>query len=127
MAVAALTLLAAAALLALGLRALVWRERRLDADEAEIASLRRVLARSGEPAAPGLTLRQLELRLEGNASPAVARYLGMLRARRYGPQGGSLPDDGARRQLRRALVRGRGLRARLGALMAMPPLSFRRG
>jgi hypothetical protein len=38
-----------------------------------------------------------------------------------------MPDGAARRHLRRALVRGRGLRARVGALLAMPPLSFRRG
>jgi hypothetical protein len=99
----------------------------MEAEEAEIAALRRVLSRAGEPAASGLTLQQLERRLERAADPAATRYLRMLRERRYGPDGGRMPDGAARRHLRRALVRGRGLRARLAALVAMPPLSFRRG
>jgi transglutaminase-like putative cysteine protease len=127
MAFAALAALAAIAFVALAARTLLRHGRGVDTDDAEIAALRRVLARSGELAAPRLTLRELELRLERTAGSAAARYLRMLRERRYGADGGSLPDDAARRQLRRALVRGRGLRARLGALVAMPPVSFRRG
>jgi hypothetical protein len=114
MAIAALTLLAAAALLALGLRSLVRRERRVDEDEAEIAWLRRVLVRSHAGTDPSMTLRQLELRLDGAVGSEAARYLRMLRDRRYGAHGGRLPDAAARRQLRRAL----GVRA---------TVSFRRG
>jgi transglutaminase-like putative cysteine protease len=114
MAIAALTLLAAAALLALGLRSLVRRERRVDEDEAEIAWLRRVLVRSHAGTDPSMTLRQLELRLDGAVGSEAARYLRMLRDRRYGAHGGRLPDGAARRQLRRGL----GVRA---------TVSFRRG
>jgi hypothetical protein len=114
-----------AALGAVRLLALLRRDRRLGREEAELAALRSVLARTGDPATPRLTLRQLELRIE-RAGPAATRYVRMLRERRYGAQGGGLPDGAARRQLRRALIRGRGLRARIGALAAMPPVPFRR-
>ncbi len=127
MAFAAIALVALVALTLVGVRRLMPRRGGIEAEEAELAALRRVLARTGEPAAPRLTLRQLELRLDGGADPAAARYLRMLRERRYSPRRGGLPDSTARRHLRRALVRGRGLRARLGALVAMPPPLFRRG
>jgi transglutaminase-like putative cysteine protease len=127
MAFAAIALLAVAGLAALGALRLLPHRSGMEAEEAEIAALRRVLSRAGEPAASGLTLQQLERRLERAADPAATRYLRMLRERRYGPDGGRMPDGAARRHLRRALVRGRGLRARLAALLAMPPLSFRRG
>ena len=126
MALAAVALLGLAALGAMRLRAVFRRDRRLGMEEAELAALRRVLARTGDPAAPRLTLRQLELRME-TAGPAATRYVRMLREHRYSAQGGRMPDGTARRQLRRALIRGRGLRTRLGALAAMPPVPFRRG
>jgi hypothetical protein len=125
MALAAIALLAFAALGTLRLRAVFRRSRRLGAEEAELAALRRMLARTGEPAPPRLTLRQLELNLE-RAGPAATRYVRMLRERRYSPHGGRMPDGAARRQLRRALIRGRGLRTRVGALAAIPALPFRR-
>jgi hypothetical protein len=126
-AVAALIVAALAALAVLGVRARGRRPHGLEAEEAEIAALVRVLARSGEPATGGLTLRRLEARLEHAAAPEATQYARMLRERRYAPSGGPLPDGAARRQLRRALMRGRGLRARVAALAAMPPVSFRRG
>ncbi len=126
MALAAIALLAVAGLLAVGIRRVLPHRSGLRSEEAEIAALRRVLARTGEPAASRLTLQQLEARLD-RADPAAMRYLRMLRERRYGADGGRMPDGAARRHLRRALVRGRGVRVRLGALVAMPPLLFRRG
>jgi len=127
MAFAAIALLVLCVLVAVGVRRLVPHRSGLAAEEAEIAALRRVLARAGEPAASRLTLQQLERRIELAADPAATRYLRMLRERRYGAHGGRMPDGAARRHLRRALVRGRGLRTRLVALVAMPPLLFRRG
>jgi transglutaminase-like putative cysteine protease len=127
MAFAAIALLGAAVLIGHGVRRLLPHRGGVEAEEAELAALRRVLARTGVPVAPRLTLRQLELSLDDTVDPAAARYLWMLRERRYGPHGGRMPDGVARRHLRRALVRGRGLRARLGALAAMPPPLFRRG
>lgn len=127
MALAAIALLAVAVLVALGTRRLLPHRIGMAAEEAEIAALRRVLARTGEPAASRLTLQQLEGRLDRAADPGAVRYLRMLRERRYSAGGGNMPDGSARRQLRRALVRGRGVRVRLGALVAMPPPLFRRG
>lgn len=121
---AAILLLGAAALAVTRARALL-SDRVVD-DDSELAALRRVLARTGEPVSPGLTLTQLESRLEGMAGPAAARYARMLRERRFGPRGGLAPDGPARRELRRALSRGKGLRVRLAALLALPPVSFRR-
>jgi len=127
MAVAAIVLLGAAALAALRLRALIRRRRRMTPEERDLAALQRVLARTGAPVDPRLTLRRLEFRLDHTAGPEAARYARMLRERRFGPRGGREPDGAARRHLRRALTRGRGLRARLAAFTAMPPIPFRRG
>ena len=123
--IAAIILLGAGILVFLRLRALV-RRREGARDDLDIARLRRALARTGEPASPRLTLRQLEARLEGRAGPAAARYVRMLRQRRFAPLGGRAPDAAARRDLRRALGHSRGLRTRLGALAALPPAPFRR-
>jgi transglutaminase-like putative cysteine protease len=125
MAVAAALLLAAGSLVFLRLRTLV-RRREAAGEDVDIAWLRRVLALTGEPMSPRLTLRQLEVRLERRAGPAAARYVQMLGERRFGPLGGRAPDAAARRDLRRALGRGRGLRTRLVALAALPPVPFRR-
>ena len=127
MVVVALALTMGLALAAVRARALLLRRRRGGEDEADITDLRRVLARVGEPVPPRLTLRELESRLERTAGAPAARYVRMVRERRYAPRGGRAPDAAARRDLRRALGRGRGLRARLLALVALPPASFRRG
>jgi transglutaminase-like putative cysteine protease len=123
--IAAIILLGAGILVFLRLRTLV-RRREAVRDDIDIARLRRALARTGEQASPRLTLRQLEARLEDRAGPAAARYVRMLRERRFAPLGGQAPDAAARRDLRRALGHGRGLRTRLGALAALPPVPFRR-
>jgi transglutaminase-like putative cysteine protease len=123
----AIALLAGLGLAGLRMRAVLARRRRAGEEETELADLRRVLARIGEPVPPRLTLRELERRLERTAGAAAARYVRMLRERRYAPRGGRIPDAVARRDLRRALGRGRGLRGRLLVLVALPPVSFRRG
>ena len=122
----ALALLVAVALAVLRLRALLRRRVQVDED-ADLAALRRLLVRTGEPVPPRLTLRQLETRLQRIGGPSAARYARMLRERRFGAAGGREPDGAARRDLRRALTRGRGVRARIGALATLPPASFRRG
>ena len=127
MAVVAIALGLAGVLAFLRLRALVRRRRGGSPEDAELAALRRALAGAGQPLPPRLTLRQLEARLARAGGEPAARYARMLRERRYGPSGGRAPDAQARRSLRRALVRGRGPRARLAALAALPPAAFRRG
>jgi transglutaminase-like putative cysteine protease len=126
MAIAALLLAGTAALAFLRVRALLGR-RRSQSEEWEVAELRRVLARTGRRVPPRMTLRELELRLTDAGESEAARYARILRQRRFGAGGGSAPDGAARRGLRRALTRGRGPRARLAALAALPPLAFRRG
>jgi transglutaminase-like putative cysteine protease len=96
-------------------------------EEADIGALVRVLSAAGEHVPARATLRQLESRLERTAGAPAARYVRMVRERRFAPAGGERPDAAARRDLRRALARGRGLRARLAALIALPPAAFRRG
>jgi hypothetical protein len=119
-------LLAAGALAALRVAVIVARGREPVDDEAEVAALRRVVACVAEPIPPRTTLRQLERRLGRLGGLPAARYARRLRERRFAAHGGSAPDHAARRDLRRALTRGRGLRVRLAALAAMPPVPFRR-
>ena len=95
-------------------------------EEADISALVRALSAVGEQVPARATLRQLESRVERTAGAPAARYVRMLRERRFSPAGGERPDAAARRDLRRALARGRGLRARMTALIALPPAAFRR-
>lgn len=124
---AGLALLAAAVLGVANLAARIRRRERPAAHERDVAELRRALARVGEPAPATLTLRRLEERLEASAGPPAARYVQMLRQRRYAREGGSMPGRAERSALRRALASGRGPLGRLRALAALPPLAFRRG
>jgi len=128
-AVAALLALGAIVAAVLRVRVILGRRRRgrEEGEDAEVVTLRRALARAGEPVPARLTLRELEARLELMGGPAAARYARLLRERRFAPASGVSPDAGARRDLRRALMRGRRLRARLGVLAALPPAAFRRG
>jgi transglutaminase-like putative cysteine protease len=96
-------------------------------EEDDLRALRRALRFVGSPVPARLTLRELEARLERDGGPGAARYVRLVRQRRYARGGGDSPDGAARRDLRRALARGRGVRARVAALVALPPLSFRRG
>jgi hypothetical protein len=103
----------------------VWRRRRpgrrgrhgSPLDRA-IAELEAALRRSGRPAPPGTTLRQLEQRLGG--SPDAAAYLRALRAGRYAVAA-PLPTAAQRRALRRELAVGLGFTGRVRAFLALPP------
>jgi protein-glutamine gamma-glutamyltransferase len=104
------------------LGAVVTRRRRgptnLSPLDRAIAELESALRRSGRPAPPGTTLRQLEQRLGG--SPEVTAYLRALSAGRYGTAT-TPPTPAQRRALRRALAHGLGPTGRLRALWALPP------
>ncbi|HEY5144145.1 MAG TPA: transglutaminase domain-containing protein [Solirubrobacteraceae bacterium] len=84
----------------------------------ELAELERALRRSGRPAAPGVTLTELERALSGGGEGDG--YLEALVARRFG-RGGPPPSPAARRALRRELAAGLGKLGRLQALWALPP------
>ena len=100
--------------------------RRGPREDPDLVALRRALAGAGGPVPPGLTLLALEARLEHDGDAPAARYVRMVRERRFAPGGGRPPDAPARRALRRALARGRGLRARVATYAALPPPAFRR-
>jgi len=97
-----------------------WRRRSMGPAaglDRAIAELEAALRRLGRPAT-GLTLRQLEQRLD--RSPEAAAYLRALRAGRYAPTAAA-PTPRGRRALRRELGSGAGPRGRLRALWALPP------
>ena len=97
------------------------RRVRRAADDPDLRELVWALERLGQPVAPGTTLLGLERRLGELAGPAAARHVRMLRERRFAPPGARSERGLDRRALRRALTRGRGPRARLRALIALPP------
>ncbi len=99
------------ALLLATLARLVATRRR---DRPPVSELERALRGAGERCVPGTTLTALELRL-----PAARPYLTALRAQRYGT--GPPPTPAHRRELRRALTTGRGLRARTRTWFALRP------
>ena len=116
----------AAGVLALAAAALVLRRRRraltgAAATEASLHELRRALVRLGWDLGPGTTLLQLERRLARAAGPRAADYVSRLRAGRFSRGGASPPGRVDRRQLRRELTGGRGLRMRLRGFLALPP------
>ncbi|HYI36739.1 MAG TPA: transglutaminaseTgpA domain-containing protein [Thermoleophilaceae bacterium] len=89
--------------------------------EAGLAELERALPRLGWKLPAGTTLLQLEQRLRRAAGPASARYVGQLRARRYGPGQEDAPPRADRRAVRRELTAGGGFMARLRGFAALPP------
>jgi protein-glutamine gamma-glutamyltransferase len=116
-----LLLLAAAGL---GAWQVVRRARRLEGEElaeAQLAELRRALARLDWDVPAGTTLLGLERRLGRTAGPAAARYAAGLRAHRYDPRSPAAPGLRERRDLRRDLTARGGLRGRLLGLLAIPP------
>ncbi len=126
-----LALLAVLTILVAG--ALVWRRavRRLHrtlamAGEDTVAELAGALRRLGYGPQTAMTLVDLERRLRLTRGEQAARYIGLLAQRRFAaaPAGGPTPRD--RRELRRALSRGAGPRARLRCLLALPPGMLRR-
>jgi transglutaminase-like putative cysteine protease len=117
---------AAALLLALaasyGLRAR--RRRRLHPDElaeAELAELRRSLARVGTPLPAGTTLLGAERDLGSSVGPAAGAYAASLRTRRYRNPEAPPPGVRERRALRRELISRAGVRRFLRVLWAIPP------
>jgi len=88
------------------------------------AALRRLGFGGGGDA---VTIAQLERALAGRRGGRASAHLAALRARRYARAGeGARPTAQGRRELRRALVQGAGLRTRLRALLALPPGAARR-
>ncbi len=110
--------LPALALLALGGLAAVWLRGASPAAEDLVAELERALARSGRPAAGGLTLHALERRF--HSSPTAARYVRRLRLARYGQRDGP-PTGPERRALRAQLAAGLGFGGWIRAWWALPP------
>ena len=100
------------------------RRGRLLAPEGAAAQLReleRAFPLVGAPARPGLTLLGIERAFEAELGPGAAAYPAALRANRYGRRQPRRPGPHERRQLRRALGRGRGIHGRLRALRMLPP------
>lgn len=93
--------------------------------EVRVGELKRALRRFGWREGEGTTLLELEQGLRSRTDPGPARYLAKLRAARYGGGSSPSPTSGERRALRRRLSMRGGLRARLAAYLAMPPLSPR--
>jgi hypothetical protein len=89
--------------------------------EAQLAELRRALARLDWEVPAATTLLGLERRLGRMAGPASARYAAGLRAHRYDPRAPSAPGWQERRELRRELSSRAGLIGRLRGLLAIPP------
>jgi len=86
-----------------------------------LEELELAFARLGEPLRAGMTLTELQVRVRG--TPTLVGYIGALRDARYSSLGvppASVVVSG-RRALRRWLTRGEGVRARLLALLAVPP------
>jgi transglutaminase-like putative cysteine protease len=108
---------------ALAAAAVAWRRRRrlLAGDlDAQLAELGSALDRLGWRVGPRTTLTAIERRSTGVARAAIRDYAAALRSARYGPGHPPPPGPAGRRALRRALAAG-GLRARLRALLAIPP------
>jgi protein-glutamine gamma-glutamyltransferase len=89
--------------------------------DAQLAELRRALARLDWEVPAATTLLGLEKRLGRAAGPASARYAAGLRAHRYDPRAPRAPGAGDRRALRRELSSRAGPAGRLRALLAIPP------
>jgi transglutaminase-like putative cysteine protease len=100
------------------------RLRRDTALDAQLAELESALARMGHELPPRTTLAALERRQRRLVGPESARYVGLLRARRYAPPGapGTDPPTRADRAgLRRELASAAGRLGRVRALFALPP------
>lgn len=122
-----------AVLTLLGAGALAWRRaaRRLvetlaAAGDDTVLELASALRRLGYGPQGAITLAEMERRLRLTRGEQAARYIGLLAYRRFAAAhaGGPTPRD--RRDLRRALSRRAGPRARLRCLFALPPGFLRR-
>jgi len=122
--VSALALLAAAAgstLLALRTARVRRRQPAARRAELQLRELRSALTRLGWKLPAGSTLLALERRLRRAAGPAAGGYAAGLGANRYDGGSPEPPGNADRRALRRELGSAGGLRARLLALLAIPP------
>ena len=119
---AAIALLSLGGIAAMAVRAFRNR-RRTPASlvQAQLRELERALPRLRSRPAPGTTLLALERRLALMAGPASAGYAAKLREALYAAGRHRPPSAAERRAVRRELASGLGLRARLRALLAMPP------
>ena len=101
-----------------------WRRHRAlargAATQAQLDELVEALTRLGWGLPDHATLLSVERRFTSAGRPAVARYAAALRAHRFAPGGRLAPGPAARRELRRALAGGGGLRRRLRGLLAIP-------
>jgi protein-glutamine gamma-glutamyltransferase len=121
----ALALAALLAPLALSARWLSGRMRLLRslAGDGELATreLARALGRLGYALPATVTLAQVEAMVRLHGGSDAARYVRLLRDRRYGPGSVAPPTLRDRRRLRLALTVHLGLDARLRGLWALPP------
>jgi hypothetical protein len=124
----ALLVAAVAGLVALAGLAVRWLagharlRRSLDGDgELAVVELRRALERLGYAVDGTTTLQQIERRVRVQGGPEAARYVRLLRDRRYAPANGAVVTLHERRALRQALTVHLGLDARLRGLWALPP------
>jgi transglutaminase-like putative cysteine protease len=99
------------------------RLRRSLRGDAELASreLVRALGRLGYATSPTVTLAELESLVRLHGGPDAARYVRLLRERRYAPRTVASATLRDRRQLRRDLTVRLGLDARLRGVWALPP------
>jgi protein-glutamine gamma-glutamyltransferase len=89
--------------------------------DAQLAELRRALARLAWDVPAATTLLALERRLGRVAGPASAGYAAGLRAHRYEPRAPHAPGPGDRRAMRRELSSRAGIVGRMRGLLAIPP------
>jgi transglutaminase-like putative cysteine protease len=102
-----------------------WRRRRaLRSEDLASVQLREVasaLERVRSWRIRGATLLRLERRLAAEVGPGAAAYIARIRAAHYAPGDNPPPGMSLRSALRRELGSGRGIRGRLGSLLAIPP------
>jgi transglutaminase-like putative cysteine protease len=100
------------------------RRRRLLSEgglEDQLRELERAMPLLGHSLSPGTTLLGIERRLRATVGPKAAGYPAALRQTRYRAGWKRRPGPLERRELRRALARGRGPHGRWRALRAIPP------
>lgn len=101
------------------------RRRRLllapEGAEPQLRELERVMPLLGGTPAGGLTLLGIEREFAAALGTRAADYPAALRANRYRRGNPRRPGPDDRRELRRALARGRGPAGRIRALLALPP------
>jgi protein-glutamine gamma-glutamyltransferase len=127
LALAIVGLLASLAVSARWLRGAVRLRHSLDGDgELATHELVRALRRLGYAMPATVTLAQVESMVRLHGGPDAARYVRLLRERRYAPGSVPSPTLGDRRRMRLALTVHLGLDSRLRGLWALPPATLTR-